>query len=245
MKGLNNPLEAKAFSGSGTAESPYILADIDDFNKFRNIVNGTGGETKNTAACAILAADIDLNNTSSNKTTQLGSDSSPYNGTFDGDGHTISNVYIDTETQDTVGGLFKYTTVAAVVRNLSISGTVKSKKPSAVVGVNKGTIENVTNRANITVNYCGTPYTNYRAGGIAAENAGGTIRYCNNYGTIYSYNYGGGIVGKAYLSETSTYGYIEHCVNYYLLMIFHQTTHTFYQESHYFLYWCRVKNHQI
>lgn len=211
---FKNSIAVFAWGGEGTSDEPYQISTLDDFNKFRNIVNGTGGETKNTAACAILTADIDLNNTYDDKTVQLGSESSPYNGTFDGNGYTISNLYIDTETQDTVGGLFKYTTASAIIKNFSITGTVKSKKPSAVVGVNKGTIAHVTNRADITVNNCNTDYTNYRAGGIAAENAGGTISYCNNYGTIYSFNYGGGIVGKAYLGETSNYGHIDHCVNY-------------------------------
>ena len=41
-------------AGSGTADDPYRIGTKAQLEKFRDIVNGTNGETQNLAACAVL-----------------------------------------------------------------------------------------------------------------------------------------------------------------------------------------------
>lgn len=48
--------------GLGTAAYPYQISTADQLKLFRDIVNGTGGQALNRGACAVLTADIDLNN---------------------------------------------------------------------------------------------------------------------------------------------------------------------------------------
>ena len=49
-------------SGTGTASDPYLIGTKAELKKFRDIVNGLNEEPQNTAACAILTSDIDLEN---------------------------------------------------------------------------------------------------------------------------------------------------------------------------------------
>ena len=91
--------------GSGTAEDPYQIADGAQLKRFAAIVNGTDGMTQNTAACGKLTADILLNDTTNwtswnestapaNTWTPIGNNSQPFTGTLDGDGHSVSGIYI-------------------------------------------------------------------------------------------------------------------------------------------------------
>lgn len=72
-------------TGSGTENDPYQISTAEGLKWFRDKVNNakTPDETK---ICAVLTADIDLNN---EEWTPIGpSESSAYTGTFDGQGHT-------------------------------------------------------------------------------------------------------------------------------------------------------------
>lgn len=66
----------------------------------------------------ILALDIDLGSV---EFTAIGSYSSRFTGTFDGDGHVISGLYINLSNQ--YQGLFGYID-SATIKNLGISGSV-------------------------------------------------------------------------------------------------------------------------
>ena len=48
-------------TGSGTKDDPYQISTAAQLKRFRNIVNGTGGQTPNHGACAVLMNDIVLN----------------------------------------------------------------------------------------------------------------------------------------------------------------------------------------
>ena len=78
-------------TGSGTENDPYQISTAEGLKWFRDKVNNakTPDETK---ICAVLTADIDLNN---EEWTPIGpSESSAYTGTFDGQGHTVRNLSI-------------------------------------------------------------------------------------------------------------------------------------------------------
>ena len=91
-------------TGAGTADEPYQISDIDDLKAFRDKVNG--GES---SACGKLMTNTVLNpgtfdeegvytpasDESAEQWISIGSGDVSYDGTFDGDNHTISGLYID------------------------------------------------------------------------------------------------------------------------------------------------------
>ena len=60
MMSLGGATTAHAMSGSGTASDPYLISTKADLQRFGNVINGNGGETRNPSACAKLTSDIDL-----------------------------------------------------------------------------------------------------------------------------------------------------------------------------------------
>ena len=114
-------------TGSGTESDPYQISTAAQLKRFRDIVNGSNGQTPNHGACAVLTNDIVLNDGTfaedgsytpgpSGKTaeewTPIGkytndNDNTPYTGTFDGQGHTIKGLYVNSAS-DTCVGLFGY-----------------------------------------------------------------------------------------------------------------------------------------
>ena len=121
--------ESEGLTGSGTKDAPYQIGSAAELAKFRDKVNS--GET---SAWAELTADIDLSEIcgeniggQSVSWTPIGnSESTAYTGTFDGDGHTISGLYIKSTADDQ--GLFGYLSTdgdnTGTVQNLTVSGSV-------------------------------------------------------------------------------------------------------------------------
>ena len=173
-----------------------------------------------------LGNDIDLENQA---WTPIGSNIAVlFKGTFDGNGKTISGLYINTT--DSNQGLFGYS--SGTICNLNVIGNVSGGKyVGGVVGSNKGTVKNcsfsgtvfasdsyvggiVGNNEGGTVESCansgavsGASYI----GGIAGYNEGGTVESCANSGAVSGTNNGGGIVGKSISSSSAAI--IESCVN--------------------------------
>lgn len=238
-------------TGSGTKDDPYQISTAAQLKRFRNIVNGTGGQTQDSGACAVLMNDIVLNDGtfdangtytpgSSSKAaeewTPIGkytddNDKTPYTGTFDGQGHTIKGLYVNSAS-DTCVGLFGYLEGAAV-RNLTVDGYVQGIGAAGGIAgyVLNAAIENCSNYCSVfggsNRNSGGIAGINYnsatiidcynvgtirdsdaveRRGGIAGYN-NGTVSNCYNVGTISSSDCGGEIVG-------ANSGTVENC--YYL-----------------------------
>ena len=102
-----------------------------------------------TTASAVLTADIDLSTVCS-ETNGNWTPINNYAGTFDGQGHTISNLYIVNATKDNKG-LFADNDNNGIVRNLGINNafvsvagaeSVISNPMAALVGYNYGTVSN-------------------------------------------------------------------------------------------------------
>ena len=224
---------------------PYHLA------WFRDYVNGTIVDesevagTTHPSASAMLTADIDLKNychaAEDGKELlswiPIGNDNNRWKGNMDGQGHTISNLYIKTA-QDYVG-LFGYTDGATIqdltfdyakVENVSttttydtgiLAGHAYGDSPSHIKGIK--TTENCTVIGQEdTGGIVGYAYINlencenhscvkgaYYVGGIAGSSAEKNIKRCTNYGTVDNDGrYIGGIIGNAYGTS------IEDCANY-------------------------------
>ena len=227
----------------------YLIAKPYHLAWFRDYVNGTivdegeaDGITHPTAS-AMLTADIDLTNychaAEDGKELlswiPIGNNDNRWKGNMNGQGHTISHLYIKTA-QDYVG-LFGYTVDATIqdltfdyakVENVStrtgilagyafaysnspahIKG-IKTTKNCTVIG--QGRTGGIVGDAIINLENCenhSSVQGTQNVGGIAGSSDNKNIKRCTNYGTVENDGvYIGGIIGYAY--ETS----IEDCANY-------------------------------
>ena len=221
--------EGGELTGSGAPTDPYQIATAADLLEFADKVNNKN----QTSAWAELTANIDLNN---QRWTPIGSDSSRYSGTFNGAGHTISGLYIDSSSADDQG-LFGYLSTdggnTGTVQNLSVSGSVSGhlyvggiagrnggnvinctfsgsvsgvNTVGGVVGDNRGTVENCYNTGSVTSS--GSP-----VGGVVGYNdSGGSVTNCYNTGTVTGTDdYVGGVGGVVGWNISS--GNVTNCYN--------------------------------
>ena len=142
-----------------------------------------------------LRADLDM---SAASWIPLGFDDNDYEGTFDGNGHTIK---IRIEGGDDNGrALFDEIDEWATVKNLHVDGYINVGDAAYVAGIvsdNNGLIENCWVSANITSNHYDL-VNDADLGGIAGQNSG-LIRYCCMTGNVTNTagNSGvGGLVGR-------------------------------------------------
>ena len=192
--------------GLGTAAYPYQISTADQLKLFRDIVNGSNGQTQNRGAYAVLTANIDLNN---EPWTPIGNYTEGnqiyYEGTFDGGGHTISGLNVTGEF--VYAGLFG-TVKDGTIKSLTVAGKVSPSNSQCIVGgivgyASNAVIKNCSNHCSVTGS------TTSIIGGIAGFNSSGAIIDCYNVGTISGINYAeaiGGIVG-------SNSGTISNCYN--------------------------------
>ena len=142
-----------------------------------------------------LWADLDM---SAASWIPLGFNDNNYEGTFDGNGHTIK---IRIEGGDDNGrALFDEIDEYATVKNLHVDGYINVGDAEYVAGIvsdNNGLIENCWVSANITSNHYNA-FNHADLGGIAGQNSG-LIRYCCMTGNVTNTagNSGvGGLVGR-------------------------------------------------
>ena len=121
-----------------------------------------------------------------------------FNGTFEGDNHTIKNIYADTSQIN--DGLFRITGKKSVIQNLKIKMIANhDNNRFGFVGYNQGKIINISIDGNFTVLN--------EAGMITGYNSvNGIIDNCVSNGSINGKEYIGGIVGK-------NYGIVKNCWN--------------------------------
>lgn len=133
----------------------------------------------------VLTRDIEL----TEAWTPIGRDDSVnFAGTFDGNGHTISNVNITTSFGHS--GFFGYLT--GEVKNLNIEGKNKSNDSNCggVVGTLSETGKVLDCTSNIDI------VGNDKTGGIVGNNEGGIIEGCVNFGDVSGTYKVGGVVGE-------------------------------------------------
>ena len=203
---------AESFAGgSGTAEDPYLIANGAQLKRFAAIVNGTDGMTQNTAACGKLTADILLNDTegweSWNETTApaknwtpIGSYEKQFIGILDGDGHSVSGIYINSTTN--YQGLVGYLGEGGTLQNLGVKASyIKGRNiVGGLCGMNSGTMTNCYNTGSVT----GTGNGDY-VGGVCGRN-NGNVNNCHNTGTVTGTGeYAGGLCGTNIGNVTNCY----------------------------------------
>ena len=200
--------ESGESEGLKQVDGEYQIYTADDLKEFAAIVNGTDGTSTDSDANAKLMNDIDLSSVCSEKNgtwTPIGTSSNPYSGNFNGNGKTISGLYIKNTSSANDQGLFGYLSTdgdnTGTVQNLSVSGSVSGYLyVGGVVGYNGGNVINCT--------FSGSVSGVSLVGGVVGWNiSSGNVENCYNTGTVTgSDSPVGGVVGV-------NSGNVENCYN--------------------------------
>ena len=211
--------QTRPSGGDGSSESPFLITTAEELKWYANYVNGESGDNVvHTTACAQLVNNIDLstvcgkskgNWTPIAKYDVYKNGAKKFDGVFDGNGHTISNLYIN-NTRSSYLGLFGYiqptaSSTSASVKNLKMDNVqiVGDQNIAAVCGFGK----NVTFE-NIEV-ISGSITGSYFIYGISS--CGGSARNCINRANVTgSGTYVAGIINTINdkVSNCSNYGKI-------------------------------------
>ena len=181
------PAFAEEAETTGNPEELYAVMEtieiqtVEEFLAFaQNCILDTWSQNKQV----VLTADISL----------AGTDFQPiatFGGSFEGNGHTISDLLIADEIVP--AGLFRYLQPTAVVQNLNVQGVVTpsgdAKFVGGIAGHNNGILENV--------NFSGTLEGSESVGGIAGYN-NGIIRKSSAEGALTGEKSTGGIAGVGF-----------------------------------------------
>ena len=193
----------------------YQIGTVKELIWFAALVNGTltDGTEQNTAANAVLTADIDLGGRlwapiASSTTFRSGSFSvngttnTSYSGIFDGQGHIISNFKIRTNSDELTSGLFG--AVTGTIENLGIvnasfdNGGAYDGRFGALCGL---LVKDRFTKTAATIQNCYVVGSSIKASGriagaVCGANYGGTIEDCYECGnTVTAHNRIGHLVG--------------------------------------------------
>ena len=200
-------------TGNGTEAEPFILKTAEHLEWFRDYVN-----VGKTSACAKIADDVEeidmstvCHKADAEKQvaelnwTPIGNYFKQYQGTFDGNGKTIRNLFISS-TSDEIG-FFGYAADCRI-KNITFDNAKVKGNDNYSTGILAGcagscVIENIKTTGNCSVE------GKYETGGIAGR-ANGNISNCENHAIVNGLHSVGGIVGICFDSENS----ITSCANY-------------------------------
>ena len=210
-----------------------VIRSAVDLVDFSRVVNSGASDFEGTTV--FLDSDIDFTDEFSQQFEPIGNDDNNFLGTFDGQGHIISNLEINSYLEYV--GLFGYsygTTIRNVVMDSSCSITSSYAGESGIIGgvielcfstCNPCLIENTVNMASVTYSGNSSDGTLF-LGGIAGELAFFSfttsyevaVKNCVNYGSLSNIGtsnstYIGGIIGGSASISIETI-YIQNCLNY-------------------------------
>ncbi|MGJ0309895.1 GLUG motif-containing protein [Aliarcobacter cryaerophilus] len=191
--------------GYGTSTNPYTITNWTQLqninntniltqNYYFNLLNNLSSSTSDYTNLASNTANGNLGwnpigNNASNK----------FNGTFDGLGNTISDLYIKRPTQSYVG-LFGYINSGSTIKNIGLKDLdiTGNYHVGGLIGNNYGTISN--SYASGTVSG-----TSSYVGGLVGDNYAGAISNSYATGTVSGDRYVGGLVGSNGGTITNSY----------------------------------------
>ena len=131
------------------SDMEYTLTTTSQLEGFAILVNGTAeGDVSFKGKTIKLGNDIELTGTWT--PIGIGANGHFFEGTFDGQKHTIKGLRVNTN--DTYAGLFGYVQYGAI-KDLTVEGSVRSSgaNTAGIVGyLYQGTVENCTNKAEVT-----------------------------------------------------------------------------------------------
>ena len=188
----------------------YKISSARELKAFASIVNGTSIQDQNSAAKAILLNDINMEEITNWE--PIGTNGSPFTGIFNGQGHAIKNILLDTG--KSYSGLFGATS-GATIKNFGISGSLivaDGTTEHGVVGYASGsTIRDIHSSLNITIGKANDD-TKHVGGIVGSMFNASVLTRCSYWGAITDAgtNTVGGIVGYADQTANS----ISYCINY-------------------------------
>ena len=154
-----------AEEGTGTANKPYKISTAAQLAGLAQLVNdGTNFSKKFiklTKDIRLNEQDVPTAEDSPKSWTPIGNNKQKFQGTFDGDGHTVSGLYINAD-KVKFQGLFGFST--GTVKNLIVTGNITATNAMNIGGI-------VGNAPNSTIQNCGF-YGTVTAG---TTNTGGVI----------------------------------------------------------------------
>ncbi|MGN0114368.1 MAG: GLUG motif-containing protein, partial [Acutalibacteraceae bacterium] len=180
-------------TGDGTAENPYQISSKEELYWFASAASYDNTDINAvlvndiTVNDGVLDADGNLNSGEFDAWTPIGDSYSPYVGTFDGAGYTVSGLYLNDSSAELVG-LFGYVGENGTVRNVGVVDSYFSadKYVGGVCGRSGGTITNCY--ADVTVN------GSQCIGGVCGHNRG-IIANCYSTSMVSGTTLYGGVCG--------------------------------------------------
>lgn len=208
-----------AYAFADADSNKLTISTAQELAAFRDKVNSGNNYNGKTVA---LDGDIDLETSADAPWTPIGSEAVPFMGTFDGGGHEISGLYINTNAG--FQGLFGSVGEGGTVKNLTVDGEVTGRNiVGGVAGQSYGTLENCGSSVNVAASYGTSGGVTGRNGGdvkgcynigsvkfinenpeggensfggVVGDNSGGTVENCYNTGSVEGYQTAGGVVGN-------------------------------------------------
>ena len=204
------PVTAAGYSGgAGTEASPYQIETETDLNTL-------AASPDDWASHFVVMNDITFTAAS---TQTIGTTTTKFTGTFNGNRKTISNFTIDKSDSGYIG-LFGYVGEGGEIKDIvveaGVAGVKGDSKVGILVGGNKGVITSCSATGDVTAenenagglvgqNYktgiitdcsaTGDTTTIYNAGGLIGDNSG-KVTNCNAIGNANANSYTGGIAGS-------------------------------------------------
>lgn len=175
--------------GDGTVGNPYQISRLDQLQAMQN----------EPGAHYLLMGDIDASSTASGEGfTPVGNNSTPFSGSLDGDGYTISDLFINRSSEDN-GGLFGVIDNGASVENVRLldANVTGGSQVGALAGINNGDIIQSYSTGEVS----GTE----DIGGLVGENNGLIQLSFSTVSTSATNNNVGGLVGTNAATILSAY----------------------------------------
>ena len=179
-------------------DNPQEITSLQDLKDFRDAVNSDTQYKGSNNKMVTLTTDLDMS--SIDKWTPIGTLEHPFDGVFNGGGHVIKNLKVDRA--ELYNGLFGYAQNATIynmhLKNPSVAG-------SDYQGTVLGYANSNTHLSDILVT--GTDYLaagSGSVGGIVGHAQDATIERCMFYGQAQSTGWIGGIVGNVDNNVTIT-----------------------------------------
>ena len=144
----------------------------------------------------------------------IGNGTTKFMGTFDGDGHEVSNMTVlaNSTSSDVYAGLFGYIREGSI-KNTGVTGNVFASSSEAaytggLVGKNmRGDVSNSYATGNVYVS--SSSYEAYAGGLVGYNDGSGSISNSYATGNVYAYSYSsvraGGLIGYIYGNTTNSY----------------------------------------
>lgn len=202
------------------ASGVYQIGTAEELAWLAAEINNSSNNSQSYSA--VLTADIDLGY---RPWTPIGcyvdwQSNHPYRGVFDGQGHTVSGLYV-TALSNGYAGLFGYTSGSTTIKNLTVEGEIRledvsttAKHIGGIVGEANAKLERCVSRVRISAAGFGTRDT-CAVGGIAGK-LSGAMTDCRFEGSIdITCKRGGAYIsgGVGGLAGNAAGGALTRCVN--------------------------------